>query len=177
MLKTILIGLVALIVLVLIYAATRPDDFRVERSVVVAAPAEKIFPLIDTLQNWRAWSPYERKDPAMQRTYAGPASGIGAAYAWKGNKEVGEGRMEIVESTPPSKVRFKLDFAVPFEAHNEAVFALEPVAGSTRVGWTMTGASPFMFKLMGLFVNMDEMIGRDFETGLAALKTQAEKGD
>jgi hypothetical protein len=177
MLKTMLIVLVALIVLVLIYAATRPDDFRVERSVVIAAPAEKIFPLIDTLQNWRAWSPYERKDPAMQRTYAGPASGIGAAYAWQGNKDVGTGRMEIVESTLPSKVRFKLDFAVPFEAHNEAVFALEPVAGGTRASWTMTGASPFMFKLMGLFMNMDEMIGRDFETGLATLKTQAEKGD
>ena len=177
MLKTILIVLVALIALVLIVAATRPDNFRVERSVVVAAPSEKIFPLIDILQNWRAWSPYERKDPAMQRTYSGAASGVGAAYAWKGNKEVGEGRMEIVESTPPSTVRFKLDFAVPFEAHNEAVFTLEPVAGGTRVGWAMTGASPFMFKLMGLFVNMDTMIGRDFEAGLAALKAQAEKGD
>lgn len=175
MLKTILIVLVALIALVLIFAATRPDHFRVERSVVVAAPAEKIFPLIDTLQNWRTWSPYERKDPAMQRTYSGPASGVGASYAWKGNKEVGEGRMEIVESTSPLKVRFKLDFAVPFEAHNEAVFALEPVAGGTRVSWAMTGASPFMFKLMGLFMNMDAMIGRDFEAGLAALKAQAEK--
>jgi hypothetical protein len=177
MLKALLIGLVALIVLLLIYAATRPDNFRVERSVVIAAPAEKVFPLIDTLQDWRAWSPYERKDPAMQRTYAGPASGVGAAYAWKGNKEVGEGRMEIVQSTASSTVRFKLDFAVPFEAHNEAVFTLEPVAGGTRVRWTMNGASPFMFKLMGLFVNMDVMIGRDFEAGLAALKTQAEKGD
>jgi hypothetical protein len=175
MLKTILIVVVVLIALVLIYAATRPDDFRVERSVVVAQPAEKIFPLIDTLQNWQAWSPYERKDPAMRRNYAGPASGIGAAYAWKGNKEVGEGRMEIVASTPPSEIRFKLDFAVPFEAHNQAVFALEPVAGGTRVGWAMTGASPFMFKLMGLFMNIDEMIGRDFETGLAALKAQAEQ--
>lgn len=177
MLKAILIVVVVLIALVLIYAATRPDEFRVERSIVIAAPAEKIFPLIDTPQNWRAWSPYERKDPTMQRTYAGPASGIGAAYAWKGNKEVGEGRMEIVESTPPSIVHFKLDFAVPFEAHNQAEFALEPVAGGTRVGWAMTGASPFMFKLMGLFINMDEMIGRDFETGLAALKAQAEKGN
>lgn len=113
----------------------------------------------------------------MQRTYAGPASDIGAAYTWKGNKDVGEGRMEIVESMPPSKVRFKLHFAVPFEAHNDALFALEPVAGGTRVGWTMTGESPFMFKLMGLFVNMDEMIERDSEVGLAELKTQAEKGD
>lgn len=176
MLKTIFIVLVAVIALVLIFAATRPDHFRVERSVVVAAPAEKIFPLIDTLQNWRAWSPYERKAPAMQRTYSGPASGVGASYAWKGNKEVGEGRMEIVESTSPSKVRFRLDFAVPFEAHNEAVFALEPDAGGTRVSWAMTGASSFMFKLMGLFMNMDAMIGRDFEAGLATLKAQAEKG-
>jgi uncharacterized protein YndB with AHSA1/START domain len=175
-LKTILIVLVALIALVLIFAATRPGHFRVERSVVVAAPAEKVFPLIDTLQSWRTWSPYERKDPAMQRTYSGPASGVGASYAWKGNKEVGEGRMEIVESTSPSIIRFRLDFAVPFEAHNEAVFALEPVAGGTRVSWAMTGASPFMFKLMGLFMNMDAMIGRDFEAGLATLKAQAGKG-
>lgn len=176
MLKTILIVLVALIALVLIFATTRPDHFRVERSVVVAAPVERIFPLIDTLQNWRTWSPWERKDPAMQRTYTGSASGVGASYAWKGNKEVGEGHMEIVESVSPSTVRFKLDFAVPFEAHNEAVFRLEPVTGGTHVSWAMTGASPFMFKLMGLFMNMDEMIGRDFEAGLATLKQQTEQG-
>lgn len=177
MLKVLFIVFVALVCLVLIYAATRPNDFLVERSIVAAAPAEKIFPLIDTLQHWRAWSPYEDKDPSMQRTYAGPASGIGASYAWKGNKEVGEGRMEIIESTPPSIVRFKLDFAVPFEAHNQAVFSIAPVAGGSRIGWTMTGSSPFMFKLMGLFMNMDDMIGRDFEKGLAALKAQVEQGN
>jgi hypothetical protein len=176
MLKTILIVLVALIALVLIYAATRPDQFRVERSVVIEAPAEKIFPMIDTLQNWRTWSPYEIKDPAMQRSYSGPASGVGAAYAWKGNQDVGAGRMEIVESNAPSKVRFKLDFLVPFEAQNEAVFTLEPEAGGTRVNWAMTGASAYLFKLMGLFMSMDAMIGRDFETGLATLKAQAEQG-
>ncbi len=176
MLKTTLIVLVALIALVLSYAATRPDAFRVERGIVIAVPADKIFPMIDTLQSWRAWSPWERMDPAMQRSYSGPASGVGAAYAWKGNTDVGEGRMEIVESVSPSSIRIKLDFAVPFEAHNEAVFTLEPVAGGTRVNWAMTGASSFMFKLMGLFMNMDEMIGRDFEAGLATLKTQAEQG-
>lgn len=176
MLKTILIVLVALIALALIVAATRPDTFRVERSVVIAAPAEKIFPMIDTLQNWRAWSPWERKDPAMQRGYSGPASGVGAAYAWKGNKDVGAGRMEIVESIPSSTIRFKLDFLVPFEAHNEAVFTLEPDAGGMRVNWAMTGASSYLFKLMGLFMNMDEMIGRDFATGLATLKQHTEQG-
>lgn len=177
MLKTILVVLVVLAALVSIYAATRPDTFRVERSIIIAAPAEKIFPLIDTLQNWRLWSPYEHKDSAMQRSYAGPASGVGAAYAWKGNKDVGEGRMEIVESVPASTIRFKLDFIVPFEAHNEALFTLQPDTGGTRVRWSMGGASTFLFKLMGLFMDMDAMIGRDFETGLATLKQNIEQGD
>ncbi len=176
MLKPLLVSAAAFIALALLYAATRPDTFRVERSIVVAAPAERIFPLIDTPQNWRAWSPYERKDPGMQRSYGGPASGVGATYAWKGNKDVGEGRMEIVESVPSSSIRFRLDFRVPFEAHNEALFTLEPAAGGTRVRWSMGGASTFLFKLMGLFMDMDAMIGRDFEAGLATLKQKTEQG-
>jgi carbon monoxide dehydrogenase subunit G len=175
MFKIIAIVIVVLIAAVLIYAATRPDTLRVQRSTSIKAPPEKIFPLINDFHSWGAWSPYEKKDPAMKRTMTGAANGKGAVYEWEGDKNVGKGRMEIAESSPPSKVTLKLDFVKPFEAHNIVDFTLEPKGDSTNVTWAMHGPSPYISKIIGIFLNMDSMIGKDFETGLANLKTVAER--
>ena len=178
MLKT--LALIAVVVViagavVAIYASTRPDSFRVERSASIDAPAQKIFPLIDDLKAWTAWSPYEKKDPAMKRSFGSITAGKGATYEWEGDKNVGQGRMEIIEASSPNKVLIKLDFIKPFEAHNTAEFALEPKGGTTLVTWAIYGPSAYITKVMGLFFNMDTMIGKDFEAGLADLKTTAEK--
>ena len=175
MLKTIAIAVVVVVGGFLIYAATRPDTFRVERTATIKAPPERIFPLINDFQRWGAWSPFEKKDPAMKRTLSGAPSGSGAVYEWDGNKEIGQGRMEIVESVPPSRVTLKLDFTRPFEAHNIVDFTLEPRGDSTQVTWAIHGPSPFISKVMGIVFNMDKMIGKDFEAGLAALKTVSEQ--
>jgi len=175
MLKTIAITIVVLIAAVLIYAATRPGDFSVQRVATIKAPPEKIFPLINDFHQWGAWSPWEKLDPAMQRTHGGPAQGEGATYAWLGNSKVGEGRMEVLKSTPSSKVDIKLDFIKPFEGHNITEFTLQPQGDSTQVTWVMHGPAPYISKLMGIFVNMDSMIGKDFEAGLANMKAAAEK--
>lgn len=167
--------LVAAVVAILIYAATRPDSFRVERSTTMNAPPEKIFPYIDGLKRWTEWSPYEGRDPAMKRVYSGTESGKGAVYEWDGNDNVGKGRMEIVDSTPPHRVVIKLDFLKPFEGHNMAELIVEPKGGQTIVTWAMYGPSTFMTKLIGTFMDMDDMIGRDFAAGLAKLKTVVEK--
>jgi uncharacterized protein YndB with AHSA1/START domain len=166
---------VLVIAAVLVLAAMRPDIFRVERSTRIKAPPDKIFALINDFRSWAAWSPYERLDPAMKRTQSGEPSGKGAVYAWEGNNKVGQGRMEILESSAPSKVVIKLDFLKPFEAHNTAEFTLQQQADETAVTWAMYGPAPFVAKVMGLFVNMDKMVGKDFETGLANLKALAEK--
>jgi carbon monoxide dehydrogenase subunit G len=174
MLKTILIVVVVLIAAVLVYAATMPDSFSVQRTASIKAPPEKIFPLINDLHRWGSWSPWEKMDPEMKRTYSGSAAGKGAVYAWQGNSKVGEGRMEIADTSPPSKVTIKLDFLKPFEAHNTAEFTLEPKGDSTNVTWTMYGPSAYIHKVIGVFVSMDKMIGKDFEIGLANLKSAAE---
>lgn len=172
-------ALVVVVAGILIYAATRPDTFRVQRSASIKAPPEKIFALINDLRSWSAWSPYEKKDPAMKRTFSGPASGKGAVYEWDGDKNVGKGRMEITEVAPPNKVLIKLDFIKPFEGHNTAEFTMEPKGDNTVVTWAMYGPCPYMAKVMGvvmgLFMNMDDMIGNDFAAGLANLKAVAEK--
>ena len=160
---------------ILIYAATRPDSFRVQRSATMNAPAEKIFPYLEGLKRWTEWSPYEGRDPQMKRAYSGADSGKGAVYEWDGNDNVGKGRMEIVDSKPPSKVVIKLDFLKPFEGHNTAELTVEPKGGQTIVTWAMYGPSTFMTKLIGMFMDMDDMIGRDFAAGLAKLKTVVEK--
>ncbi len=165
----------ATIAAILVYAATRPDSFRVERSTAMNAPPEKIFPYIDGLKRWTAWSPYEGRDPGMKRAYSGSESGKGAVYEWDGNDNVGKGRMEIVDSTPPHRVVIKLDFLKPFEGHNMAELTVEPKGGQTIVTWAMYGPSTFMTKLIGTFMDMDDMIGRDFAAGLAKLKTVVEK--
>ena len=171
---TIILIILVLVVAVLAYAATRPNSFRVRRSARIDAPPEKIFPLIDDFHKWPLWSPWEKLDPNMRRTHSGAESGKGAVYAWDGNKKVGSGRMEIMDSFAPSKLLLKLDFLRPFKAQNMTEFTLEPEGKSTDVRWEMYGPSPFMHKLMGVFMNMDRMIGRDFEKGLVAMKAAAE---
>lgn len=168
--------LLALLVLLVVgYASTRPDTFRIERSTLIKASPEKIYPLIADFAKWQAWSPWEKKDPAMKRSQSGPASGVGAVYGWEGNKDVGSGRMEVVEALASSRIRIKLDFLKPFEAHNMAEFSLVPKGEQTEVVWAMYGPQPLIARIMSLFFSMEKMVGPDFEQGLASLKEQAEK--
>ena len=160
---------------VLVFAATKPKTLRVQRAIGIKAPAETIFPLISDFHQWLKWSPYEEKDPAMKRTYGGADSGKGATYAWDGDKNVGSGRMEILEAAAPSKIVIKLDFFKPFEGHNTAEFTMLPQGDGTHVTWVMHGPANFMSRLIQVFINLDNMIGRDFEAGLANLKTLTEK--
>lgn len=175
MLKKIFGLLAAAIGILLVLALMQPDSFTVQRSIEIKAAPDKIFPLVNDFAQWKTWSPWENKDPAMKRSMSPNTAGKGATYAWEGNKEVGQGKMEIVESTPPAKVGIKLDFLVPFEAHNQATFAFEPKGADTRVTWTMQGPMPFVSKLFSVFMSMDRMIGKDFEAGLANMKAAAEK--
>ena len=165
----------AAIAALLIYATTRPDTFRLERSTVILVPPEKVFALIDNFHDWTKWSPWENIDPALKRTYGGPDAGRGTLYAWEGNNKVGSGRMEITESAPAEKIVIKLDFLKPFEAHNIAEFTFAPKDGGTVVTWAMYGPCPFISKLMQIFCSMDKMVGGQFEQGLANLKAAAEK--
>lgn len=167
--------LVAAIAVVLILAATKPNTFSVRRATTIEAPPEKIFPLISDFHQWRSWSPYEHKDPAMKRSYSGAESGRGAIYAWDGNRNVGSGRMEIIDVSAPSEIVIKLDFFTPFEGHNTAEFTMLPQADGTNVTWLMHGPAPFMSKVMQVFINIDHMVGKDFEVGLASLKRLAEQ--
>jgi len=175
MFKTVGIIIAVLIAGVLIFAATKPDTFRVQRAASIKAPPEKVFALINDFKRWDAWSPWEKKDPAMKRTWGAITNGKGAMYAWDGNSDVGKGSMEIAESVVPSKVTLKLDFEKPFEAHNIVVFTLEPKSGTTNVTWAMEGHVPYFAKIIHVFLDMDSMVGKDFEAGLANLKTVAEK--
>ena len=167
--------LAIVIAIVLILAATKPNTFSVRRATTVKAPPERIFPLINDFHQWVAWSPYEHKDPALKRTYSGLESGKGAVYAWDGNNNVGSGRMEILESAVPSKIVIQLDFFKPFEGHNTAEFTMLPQGDATNLTWVMRGPAPFMSKVMQVFMNLDKMIGKDFEAGLVNLKTITEK--
>jgi uncharacterized protein YndB with AHSA1/START domain len=178
MFETIVIIAVVLaiaIAAVLILAATKPDTFSVRRGATMKAPPEKIFSLINDFHQWGKWSPWENRDPAMTRSFSGAESGQGAVYAWEGNKNVGSGRMEILDASTPSKIIIKLDFLKPFEAHNTAEFTMLPQGDATSVNWVMHGPAPFMSKMMQVFMNMDKMIGKDFEAGLANLKGLAER--
>jgi uncharacterized protein YndB with AHSA1/START domain len=167
--------LVIAIVVLLVLALRKPDDFRVERRIEITAPPERIFPLIDDLHQWAKWSPYEVKDPAMTRTFSGTPRGVGAIYAWDGNKNVGAGRMEITDGTVPTRIVIKLDFIRPFEGHNTAEFTLLPQGSMTVVTWAMHGPAPLMSKVMQVVMDFDEMIGKDFAIGLANLKSVVEK--
>ncbi len=178
MIKTLLTVVVVVILAVLAYAATQPDSFRLERSISIKAPPEKIFTHLVDFKLWAAWSPWEKLDPAMKRTHSGAPSGKGAQYAWAGDK-AGAGSMEVLEATPASKVHIKLDFTKPFEAHNRVDFTLKPqgdaAQGMTQVTWAMYGPSNYMTKLIHVFFSMDKLVGKDFESGLADLKAVSEK--
>ena len=163
------------IAIVLILAATRPDTFSIQRAAVIRAPPQKIFAVISDFHQWGSWSPWENRDPAMQRSFSGAASGKGAVYAWDGNKNVGSGRMEILDVSVPSKIVIKLDFLKPFEAHNTAEFTMLPQGDATHLTWLMHGPAVFVSKVMQVFINLDHMIGKDFEIGLANLKRLTEK--
>ena len=169
------VALAIAIAAVLILAATKPDRFSVQRAITVKAPPETIFPLIDDFHQWGSWSPYEHKDPAMKRSFSGAESGKGAVYAWDGNKNVGSGRMEILDASAPAKIVIKLDFFTPFEGHNTAEFTMLPQGDGTSLTWLMHGPAPFMAKIMHVFLNIDRMVGKDFEIGLANLKRLTEK--
>jgi uncharacterized protein YndB with AHSA1/START domain len=175
MIRIIAIAIVILAGGLLLFTASRPDTFRVERSASIKAPPEKIYPQINDLKAWAAWSPYEKKDPAMKRTFGPVTAGKGAVYEWDGNKNVGKGRMEITGATQSSKIVIKLDFFEPFEGHNTAEFTMDGKEGATTVTWAMYGPANFVSKLMGVFFDMDKMIGADFAAGLANLKMIAEK--
>ena len=178
MLKTTLWIVLAALAAIVLFAAMRPDSFRVERSVLIKAPPEKIFALINDLHQWEPWSPWEKIDPALKRSYSGSNSGVGAIYEWAGNSEVGQGRMEIVESRPSSRVALDLHFMKPFEAKNKVEFVLTPQVGNppmTQVTQAMFGPSPLVAKLMGLVFSMDKMVGGKYEEGLANLKALAER--
>jgi uncharacterized protein YndB with AHSA1/START domain len=175
MFRYIAIALVVIIAGILTAAATRPDTFRVERAIRISAPAEKIFHYVNDFHQWGVWSPWEKLDPAMKRSYAGPQAGNGAVYEWQGNNKVGQGRMEIIDAAEPARIVIKLDFLAPIEGHNRATFNFQPAGNDTEVVWSMDGPSPYLSKVMGLFFNMDKLIGADFEKGLANLAAASEK--
>ena len=181
-LKKVLVVLVLGIGGFLVFAMTRPDTYRVERSQRIEAPAEVVFAQLDNFKAWSAWSPWEKRDPAVRRTFDGPASGVGAGYTWDGNKEVGQGRMTITESKPPrggsgetAHVSIRLEFIKPFASVATSEFTVKPeTEHAATVSWVMEGRNNLMGKAFGVFMNMDKMIGGDFESGLANLRTVAE---
>jgi len=177
-LKRFLLVLTAFIVIpagiIAAIAATRPDTFRVERSLAIKAAPEQIYPQIESLRGFASWSPYEKKDPQMKRTFSGPESGKGAVYAWNGNGDVGEGRLEVTNASAPSAVTMELAFVRPFEARNTVEFTLAPQGEETVVTWAMHGSMPFLSRMMCVVFDMDEMVGSDFAVGLANLKEQVE---
>jgi len=171
--KKVLVVLLVLVIGFVAFVATRPAKFRVERSATVEAPPEVVYAQIEDFHRWDTWSPWEHLDPDMKREFEGSPEGVGAAYHWSGNDKVGEGRMTISELRPPEQIVIQLDFLKPFEAKNVTTFTLSPVAAGTQVTWSMEGENNFMAKAMGVFMNMDTMIGGDFEKGLASLDSVA----
>jgi len=175
---TVVLAVVVAILALLAYASTRPDTFRIERSIRIAAPMLQVAEQIDDFHEWHKWSPWEHIDPTMQRKFSGAEAGVGAVYEWEGTGKVGAGRMEIVEMRSGSErglITIKLDFFKPFKASNTAEFLMKPTDSGTDLSWAMFGPSPFMSKLMGVFMDMDKMVGKDFEAGLEALKRNAEQ--
>jgi uncharacterized protein YndB with AHSA1/START domain len=175
MLVKVLIVLAALAVIFVIVAALQPGTFRVVRSAAIAAPPSAVFEQVNDLHRWEAWSPWAKLDPNMKQTYDGPPAGVGAVSAWSGNKKVGEGRMTITDSRPNELVRLRLEFLRPFKATNTAELEFKPDAGGTVVTWSMSGDKNFLSKAFCLFMDMDKMVGGDFEKGLANLKSLAER--
>jgi hypothetical protein len=174
-LKKILIGFVATLAVFAIVVALQPPDFAISRSASMAASLHAVFSQVDDFHRWEAWSPWAKIDPAMKQTYGGAPSGTGAVYSWAGNDEVGEGRMTILESRAGELVRIKLEFLKPFAATNQAEFTFKSDGAQTSVTWTMTGRKNFIQKAFCLFMDMDKMVGGDFEKGLAQMKAAVEK--
>lgn len=174
MVKKILIGLAVAIAVFLVVVALQPSHFSITRSTTIAAAPAAVFPHVNELRKWEAWSPWARLDPNMKATYRGPAAGVGAESAWAGNNEVGEGSMTITESRAGERVRFRLDFVKPMAGTAAAEFTFQPQGNQTVVAWTMSGENSFVCKAIGMFVNCDKMVGEQFEKGLAQLKTVAE---
>jgi hypothetical protein len=174
MLKLTLIALAVIIVVAAVVVALQPDEFRVARSATISAPAPVVFTQVNDLHKWDAWNPWQKKDPAMKLSFAGPPAGPGASYSWAGNNEVGEGRLTITESRPSDLVRIKLEFMKPFAATNTAQFTFEPEGNRTAVTWSMEGRNNFFAKALHLVMNMDKMVGGEFEKGLADMKAVVE---
>ncbi|MEN9579048.1 MAG: hypothetical protein RJA70_2057 [Pseudomonadota bacterium] len=174
MLKKSLIGIAAVLVLLVVVIAVQPAKFRVERSITMSAPPEAAFALVNDFHAWGAWSPWDKIDPNLKRSYDGPASGVGAKYAWVGNADVGEGRMAIEQSSSPSQISIKLEFLKPFAATNTTLFTFQQTPEGNKTTWAMEGENGFVSKAFSLVMNMDKMVGSDFEKGLAQLKSAAE---
>jgi len=172
------VGVLAIIAL-LVYAATFPDTFQVQRTQRINASPEKVFPLINNIHAMNTWNPFSEADPEIKITYTGPESGKGARYQWAGNSQVGQGSIEIIDVAAPSRVALKLDMLKPMEGHHTVVFTLAPngpgIDASTDVTWAMTGERPFIGKVMDAVFNMDRMVGSQFEKGLAKLRAIVEK--
>ena len=175
MMLKILIGVAVIAIILVVVVATRPATFHLERSITIAAPAKTVFAQVNDFRAWQAWSPWEGMDPNLKRNYEGPPSGNGTAYSWSGNNKVGEGKMTIEQSDPGSKIVIKLEFLRPFKATNAATFTFTPVAEGTKVSWAMDGCNGFISKAFHMMMDMDKLVGKDFERGLTAMKVQAEK--
>lgn len=168
------LGIVVLFAGLLLFIATRPADFRIERTAVIDAPAEIVFPLVNDFHRWGEWSPYDKRDPAMKKSYEGPAAGVGASYTWAGNNDVGEGRCTITESKPNELVSMTLVFMKPMSGTSQATFKLTPSGAGTQVRWSIEGKNGFVQKAVCLVLDMDKMVGTDFEKGLASLNEFAQ---
>jgi uncharacterized protein YndB with AHSA1/START domain len=175
MVKAIVIVVVVAIAGVLAYAATQPNTFRVQRSTVIQAPPEKVYAIVEDLDRGKEWSPFEKKDPNLKRSRSGPPKGKGSVYSFEGNREVGAGSLTVLDTVPPNKLVLALDMTKPMEGHNTVEFTLVPEGSGTRLTWSIFGPMPFISKVMCVFIDMDKMIGKEFESGLASLKALAEK--
>jgi hypothetical protein len=176
MFKKILIGLAVIVAVFAVIVALQPSEFRIVRSAAISAPAPEVFAQVNDFHNWQAWSPWAKLDPAAKATFEGSPAGTGAIFRWAGNKEVGEGSMTITESRPSELIKIKLEFLKPFAATNSAEFTFKPEGNQTVVTWSMEGRNNFIAKAFCLFMNMDKMVGGQFEKGLASMKSVAEAG-
>lgn len=170
----VLVVLAVILVLLLIVVALQPSQFRIERKATIVAPPAVVFGQVNSFRKWNDWSPWAKLDPTAKNSYDGPEAGVGAKFAWEGNNKVGQGKMTILESRPSDLIRIKLEFIKPFAATNTAEFTFQPQGSETLVTWAMTGQNNFMGKAFGLIMNMDRMVGADFEKGLASMKSLAE---
>jgi uncharacterized protein YndB with AHSA1/START domain len=175
MILKLIAAMAVVIVITLAIAAFRPSTIQIQRSRNMNAPAERVFALINDFHNWPLWAPQDLEDPTMKRTFSGPVAGVGATSEWSGSGNSGKGRMSIVESEAPKRISIAVDFVKPFEAHNQNEFTLEPSGTSTKVTWKMRGTNAYFMKVMGLFVNVDRLMGEHFEHGLENLQKACEK--